>query len=377
MRRGIFAVLCVCLAAPSAAHAQDKIYLKNKEKYLGAKSKLEFLSAKVQTESPDGIRVAGAKDLIPADDIIDIEYEVLPIDVRLNVYRPAVDADRKAHDPNPKLEPQRKSNLAAAIKGYQEALGKVVGDQTFARRNIEYRIGYLLAQQARDDAAAAPAAIAGLSKFKVHVSGWQIVRAMHLLANLQLEQKQFADAEKTLEELGDMSKVSEAVRQEAMLSAARIGIRAGKHVEALKKLDRLIAELKLPKDHPLVIRVRVAQAECLMAKKETLPKGRTALREIIKDTTDKGVKATAYNTLGISHFNAGEFKEARWDFLWVDVVYNQDRAEHARALYYLWRTFKELGEMERAQECLETLLNDRQFAGLEYQLIAQREGKSS
>jgi hypothetical protein len=374
MRRCVLGLICLCLVGPMAARAQDKIFLKNKEKYLGQKSKADFLAAKVQSEAPDGIRVAGYKELIPAEDIVDIEYVVDPIEVRLNVYRPAFDADLKVH--NPKLEAERKKNLAAAIKGYQDALGKLAGGQDFARRNVEYRLGELLAQQARDNPADAPAAVAKLKEFKSKFAdGWQIVRAMQLLANLQLDHKQFADAETTFEELSALAKVPEAVRQEARLSAARVGIRAGKHPEALKKLDRLIAEIKLPKDHPLVTRARVAQAECLTADKTTLPKGRAVLRDIIKDTTDKGVKATAYNTLGVSYFAAGEFKEARWEFLWVDVVYNQDRAEHARALYYLWRTFKELGENERAQECLETLLSDRQFAGLEYQLIAQREGK--
>jgi hypothetical protein len=372
MRHWVLAVVCLCLVGPSAARAQDKIFLKNKEKYVGQKAKVDFLTAKIQSELPDGIRVAGYKELISADDIIDIEYMVDPIDVRLNVYRPAFDADQKLH--NPKLEAERKKNLAAALKGYQEALAKLAGGQDFARRNVEYRLGYLLAQQARDNPADAPAALAKLKEFKSKFAdGWQIVRAMHLLANLQLEHKQFADAETTFEELSEMSKAPEAVRHEAKLSAARIGIRAGKHSDALKKLDRLIAEVKLAKDHPLVTRARVAQAECLIADKTTLPKGRAALRDIIKGTTDTGAKAAAYNTLGVSYFSAGEFKEARWEFLWVDVVYNQDRAEHARALYYLWRTFKELGENERAQECLETLLSDRQFAGLEYQVQAHRE----
>ena len=54
----------------------------------------------------------------------------------------------------------------------------------------------------------------------------QIVRAMHLLASLQLEQKQFADAEKTFEDLADLSQVPPSVRHEAKLSAARMGITA-------------------------------------------------------------------------------------------------------------------------------------------------------
>ncbi len=79
------------------------------------------------------------------------------------------------------------------------------------------------------------------------------------------------------------------------------------------------------------------------------------MRQVIKDTSDKTLKAQAYNTLGVSYFNGEYLKEARWDFLWVDVVYNQDRAEHAKALYYLWKIFDKLDEKERAQECRDAL----------------------
>ena len=108
---------------------------------------------------------------------------------------------------------------------------------------------------------------------------------------------------------------------------------------------------------------------------EVVDNGVRAL-EIIKDTTDKSVKATAHNALGLSYFEAAEFKEARWEFLWVDLVYNQDKSEHAKALYYLWLTFKELGEADRAQEYLDILLTDRNFAGMEYQVLAQRKRAS-
>src|SRR5262249_26618625 len=100
------------------------------------------------------------------------------------------------------------------------------------------------------------------------------------------------------------------------------------------------------------------------------------LRQIIKETTDKSVKAVAYNALGEIYFQAAAYKEARWEFLHVDVLYNQDRNEHARALYYLSQTFDKLGDAERAKECRETLIGDRQFAGLEWQRRALQAHKS-
>src|SRR5262249_38806779 len=102
------------------------------------------------------------------------------------------------------------------------------------------------------------------------------------------------------------------------------------------------------------------------------------LQKIIDGTKDPSLKAAAYNALGLSYLHNRDslpdaLQNARWQFLWVDVIYNQDKAEHAKALYHLWRIFRDLEEPERARECLETLLTDRQYAGLEYQRRAQRE----
>src|SRR5207249_5547181 len=119
-------VLALCLLAPALSLAQDKIYVKNREKFIPGKTKIDYIAGKIAKESPQGIDVTGVKGTIPAEEIVDIEYEVNPVDVRLNVYRPAFSADLKAHDP--KFEAQRKTNLATALKGYEETLNKLAAD---------------------------------------------------------------------------------------------------------------------------------------------------------------------------------------------------------------------------------------------------------
>ena len=54
------------------------------------------------------------------------------------------------------------------------------------------------------------------------------------------------------------------------------------------------------------------------------------------------VKATKYN-------------EALWEFI-CGHVFNQDKTSTPSALYYLWKTFEQLNNAERAQECREMLL---------------------
>ncbi len=99
------------------------------------------------------------------------------------------------------------------------------------------------------------------------------------------------------------------------------------------------------------------------------------MQQVNKETTDKNLKASAYNALGVSYYSGEQLKEARWEFLWVDVVYNQDKAEHAKALYYLYKIFDKLDEKERAQECREAL-SDRAFTGLEWQRLLLKEAKT-
>ncbi len=91
------------------------------------------------------------------------------------------------------------------------------------------------------------------------------------------------------------------------------------------------------------------------------------------ETTDKDLKALAYNALGSYYYGKDQLKEARWEFLWVDVVYNQDQTEHAQALYYLFKIFDKLDQKDRAQECREALLGDRAFIGMEWQRLARNE----
>ena len=360
MRHLLLALTSLGMAAVLAPslQAQEKIFLRGKA---------GFDKKTIKQETARGLVVLGAKKPIPAEDIVDIEYELLPIDIRTGVYRTA----RKEEDAsnNPKLsEAERKANLGKALEGYQAALKGLQAGQIYAGRNLEYKIAVLMARQAQEEERAPDQAIAKLSDFKSkHADSWQITSCLKLLARLQLEKKQYAEAEQTYKELAQAN-VSDVVRQEAELSAAQVSLRAGKHELARKKLQELIA--KLPKDSPFIARAQIAQAECLVAAKKP-DEARKILKQIVKETGDKGLKAAAYNALGESYAKAGMLKEARWEFLWVDVVYNQDRNEHARALYYLWWIFSQLNEPERAQECLDALLNDSQFNGLEYQRLAR------
>jgi hypothetical protein len=133
----------------------------------------------------------------------------------------------------------------------------------------------------------------------------------------------------------------------------------------------------VPEASPQALRLQISLAECQAAgatpdqpeRAETAAKN---LEALLPKITDLDLKALAYNTLGFCHAQAKRSKDAVWDYLWVDVVYNQNRQEHARALYHLAKLFAERKEEKKAQQFKAKLL-DKQFAGIEYQKMITSE----
>jgi tetratricopeptide (TPR) repeat protein len=373
IKRHLPAVLLAGLAAflwTTPARAQDTVYTRdNREK---------GIKGKVESENTRGVKTSGAKAPIAAEDIVDITYEVNPLEIRLNFYRPAVDADQQAVKAT--KESVRKSAAEEALKKYEKVLAGLKAGQPMAKRNIEFRIAYLWALQAQDDAkdkAARDTAVAKLKDFKTkYPTGWQLGRALKTLAELEVEQEDYAGAEQTYRELAEAN-VEDSLKEDAELLAATVAVRAKKYAAAQKNLEELIG--RLPKDSRQRQRAQIALAEALAAN-EKLPgrfaKAKAVLKKVIAETTEPDLKAMAYNTLGYCSFASDQFQDARWDFLWVDVVYNQDKAEHAKALYYLWQVFDRLNEPDRARDCLDTLLGDRQFTGTEFQRRALRDSNA-
>ena len=356
-RRCVLALI-LSLAGSSVALAQEDVYVRGKEKPL---------KGKVTAEGPKGVTV-GLKDTVLAEDIVDVVYDVQPISAKL-AYAQAAKVEKDSLDPN--NEPNRKKLIAEAMKKFEE-VHAAVSEKDFkaARRHLEYKIAMLRVRQTREDGEDAKKAISALQDFsKKHTAGWQIGSVVSTLGDLLIEQKDYDAAEAAYRSLAAVEGLPEETKQDAELSAIQVKISAGKHAEAKAALQKLQASL--PKNSKFAARARVTEAACL-AEENQLDAASKIVRDIIKESTDRDVKAVAHNTLGYCYFKQGQMKEARWEFLWVDVVYNQDRFQHAKALFHLWKIFADLGEAERAQECRELLLSS-QFAGLDYQRQAQKE----
>jgi predicted negative regulator of RcsB-dependent stress response len=237
--------------------------------------------------------------------------------------------------------------------------------QKYAARQIQFKIAVLTTRLASDQATRTQA-IRELEKFKdEHVNSWQIHSAMPLIAQLQMESEDWDKAAKTYEEMSGMVTLTLEMRREAELKVVEVFVR-GKRIDKAEETLRKL-ELKAAGNPGYSARVKLAKADILVGQKQ-FDKAMPLLQEIVKTATDRQIKAIAHNTLGEGLFEAKKYNEAVWEFLWVDTVFNQDKNQHAKALYYLWKTFEQLpNSVERANECRDMLLTDRQFSGTEYQ----------
>jgi tetratricopeptide (TPR) repeat protein len=137
------------------------------------------------------------------------------------------------------------------------------------------------------------------------------------------------------------------VKQECTLLEAEAMIFARKPAEAERKLQTALRDVS--PDTPRAARGHIYLDECLAASGK-LPEAVERLRAVISSTPDRDLKALAYNALGDCYRLNGRTREALWPYLWVDVIYHQDRQEHIKAMTQLARLFEEQGDKARAKQ---------------------------
>jgi tetratricopeptide (TPR) repeat protein len=345
----------------------DTIFVRGREKPVNGDVKAEDAKAVVVT-------VKKTDEAIPGLDVIDIHYDSIgPAALRLSggAYKVAKDADKEANESADPLK--RKAALGTAITKYGETLQAMTPNK-YAARNLEYRIAILTLKQAAAEQLSTAKALSKLQGFREKFpNSWQINQVMPLIAQLQIDAGDTAGAEKTFQDMAEMETLPADVRRDAELTIVQVLIKGNKVAEAEKKLDGLAK--KATGNPAFASRVKMARAEVLVAQKK-IDQAVPLLQQVVKENTDKTIKALAHNTLGECLFKVNRYNEALWEFLWVDAVYNQDKNQHAKALYFLWKTFVQLPNgAERSQECLQALLNDRLLAGTEFQRKALAETK--
>jgi tetratricopeptide (TPR) repeat protein len=135
----------------------------------------------------------------------------------------------------------------------------------------------------------------------------------------------------------------------AALLQARVMVKKGQAEAALKTLEPLLAAAA--KGSPGAVELGLARAETLSAAGRA-SEAEAAAREVIAacEPENAEVQAVAHNTLGDCLRSSGKLKDALLAYLKTDILYDEDREQHARALARIAQLWRQLGQPERADE---------------------------
>jgi hypothetical protein len=353
--------------------ASDTVYVRQP-----GNKKDDVLRGAIQTETPAGIKLKMDKGVVK---------DVPALHIRAVDYGEGIDAvgrlDYRAGDS--KLESALKETTAKKkvdeLESALSAFRDLDNNDKLRRiasvhRYFQYRIAQTTALLAQDDAGRRAAAFTALNDYQTaFASGWEIVPALQLLASLQEEKGDIEAAGKTYANLSELFGISPDMRLQSQLKGARLLMRALKFGEAEQKLKQ--AESTLPSGNPQRALVEVYLIQSRIAQKGKLDGIDKKLEQIICTGKDGSVRGLAHNALGDYYRSKGDNAQAFWEYCKVDMLYNQDKEEHAKALYYLSQLFNKppRNNRDRAEEFL-ARLKSPQFDGTLYQRLAASEKKA-
>lgn len=344
---------------PAAAQAQlnDRVQFMDR-----ATNKAQLSIGVIQNENPVEIEIkAGAAMTlrkIPVTDVVDVSYEAQPQEVK--------DA----------ASAESKKDFDKALKLYEDGLKKLPANHKFLPAHVRFKIAKLTAQQTEMQAAGYTrgTAIAKLNDFrKEFPESRQIVECLEILSRLLLAEGQATDDIMASVRLlkgkhgAALGTRLDLFESQILTQEAENLLRDNKAAEAKKKYADAQAKLEvLLKDASAAsaLDIRVALAAC-KAGQGNQKEAMKDLEDILSKASDDRTRATALLGLGDCHRLNKNLKEAMWSYLWVEVVYPQDREQTAKALYHLQELFDQLKDPEHAEKCRDRLNKD--FAGTRYQ----------
>ncbi len=361
--------VCLLLLVPAVTAGATEVITYNDRTAKLPRAKIEGV---IQEETPAGIKVQLHRDhtikTIPAADVVEIEYEVPPEVPRIDFHRPFNMESTALKIPK---AAERRDKVEDAARAYKK-LAEQIKEGRPVRRYLLFRAAALMAHQAEEDRAVLDTAINLLARYRSeNGESWEVLPCTQMLAQLYEMRGSLAEAEEAYRNLTARTDLPAETRQQVELALVGLMIRNTKYREAEGKIAELAKAI--PADDPAAGRLQVELGVCLAAT-DRAAEAEKVLLTALAGPTDGPSKALACNTLGEAFEKAGKKEEAFWRYLWVDVLYNQDPAEHARALYHLSKLFVSVrGDAKRAEQCKRQLLEDARFTGLEYQKRAAAE----
>lgn len=344
-----FLVAVVSCSIPFApAWAQDTVRVRDRST---RPERIGAVAGTITSESISGIKIkptVGAERELPAADVVDVIYQV-PGAVNLDYKRAVASEEKRANS-----EAGRKA-LQEAEADYRKVLNNLKRDEKTLKvqRHLEFKIAQIRGILAGENKEQLLEVAALLEKFrKDYPDSWQTLAVARQLAQLRIDADKFADAVNVYDDLAKSATLPKDVKQEFELAAIDVLMRARDYGAAQKRIDDALRTS--PPADPQAGRLKILQIGC-QASKADLAIVEPKLKDAIEKSPDPLVRALAYNTLGDCYNAKGQKKDAMWAYLWVDVVYNQDKGEHLKAIERLAGVFKDLNDDERALKYKEKL----------------------
>ena len=320
-------------------------------------------SGTISLEDPGKVTITSGDNRrsdIPVSDIVDVVYDGEPT-AEMNAARTA----------------ERERKFDVALAGYTDALKKSGSDKKLLRRHLEYKLAEMRTAQA-DAGANSAAAIDALRQFaKAYPDSRQSLTCYENLGRLLVAARQpvtevvealaqlrskFGSDNKEVASRCDLLR-SDLILQELELTVLKEGMDAAKGKAAAA--GKAIAELVTIADRSVQPELLARQTYCQAL---AAPGPAVAAWEAqLKSTEDPRSRAGIHLTRGDFYRLTQNYKEAMWDYLWVDTVYFADRNQQAKALYQLVDVFDKLGDPAKSRDCKERLLNDGRLRDTRYQ----------
>jgi hypothetical protein len=312
-------------------------------------------------ESPKGIEIivgGKAKGGVAASDILKLEPTVLA-----GVNMPEVLAARSLED-NKDL-----TKAAAAFGDLVKKAGANAPERT--KRYLLFREAIAVTKLADAKPAAEFDAEAkkALEKWgaltTISRKSWEIWPVAKTTARLQAELGDYAKATATLSSLVGTPDLSPELKADARVLEATMALRGRQSLAVSGIVDQLEKDKTTPTG-AIRDRIAVLKAAAKISLPATAP-GSPAPAETVKDlqaaidaAKDPVAKGIGYMMLAELHLAHNQPGEAKWAYLWVDVVYNQEKDDQILAVRRLSQIFDLLGDKDRAEQFREKLTRVRQ-----------------
>ena len=263
-----------------------------------------------------------------------------------------------------KLESNRTRKDYETAKGvYVNLLKKATGAPEPTKRHLEYRAALMTTKiadvSADDEKWAELAEIAAkewtgfLTGYK---SGWEIWPAARAQARLFVEQNKFEEAAKLWGRMARNPDLPPDLKLEAAIEEIDAQFRA-KAYSTAASLAVELAKTTSPgaAQDKLAIYERAAKAAESGLKEDSLQVVVDDIKKRISASKDPSVRAVGFSVAGELYLLASRPRDAMWEFLTVETVYNTDRYEVLKAMCRLVQSFQAQMDEERPKQYREKI----------------------